>query len=90
MYDDRYFNFYALDYKYYFLQDSDYNVILLDKNADVMDVGDLFTWNDDAIEPYFNGGNIFDDTTIGSKEGLFIIRENGEQYDVYRFASEKQ
>ena len=54
-----------------------------------MDVGDLFTWNDDAIEPYFNGGNIFDDTTIGSKDGLFIIRENGEQYDVYRFASEK-
>lgn len=54
-----------------------------------MDVGNLFTCNDDPIEPYFNGGNIFDDTTIGSKEGLFIIRENGEQYDVYRFESEK-
>lgn len=35
------------------------------------------------------GKSIFDDTVIAGSDALYIARQNGDKYEVYRFAAEK-
>lgn len=93
--NDRYFAMdpicaYDLNYEYgyFFLLNSNSKVILIDKDANIIDTNDLFTLND-GESPYFNGVNIFDDTVISGTDALYIARQNGDKYDIYRFAAKK-
>ena len=63
-------------------------VILIDKDANIIDTNDLFTWGND-FEPSLKGSCIFDDTVIAGSDALYIARQNGDKYEVYRFAAEK-
>ena len=76
------------EYGYFFLLNSNSKVILIDKDANIIDTNDLFTLND-GESPYFNGVNIFDDTVISGTDALYIARQNGDKYDIYRFAAKK-
>lgn len=91
--NDRYF---ALDpissegsvCRYFFLKNSDSKVVLLDADANIIDTNDLFTWGND-FEPSLKGSCISDDTVIAGSDALYIARQNGDKYEVYRFAAEK-
>ena len=74
--------------RYFFLKNSDSKVVLLDADANIIDTNDLFTWGND-FEPSLKGSCISDDTVIAGSDALYIVRQNGDKYEVYRFAAEK-
>ena len=94
--NDRYFEMYSieapynLNYEcgYFFLLNSNSEVILIDKDANIIDTNDLFTYNVGDY-PCLKGKSIFDDTVIAGSDALYIARQNGDKYEVYRFAAEK-
>ena len=94
--NDRYFEMYSieapynLNYEcgYFFLLNSNSEVILIDKDANIIDTNDLFTYNVGEY-PWLKGQSIFDDTVIAGSDALYIARQNGDKYEVYRFAAKK-
>lgn len=90
VYEDRYFDMSEYYNRYFFLKNENADVCLIDNNGEIIvDYGTFSYEERGATEPDFMGSNLWYDKVFADDEALYIVRENGDLYDVYRYGHSK-
>lgn len=82
----QYFKCYNLDDKYFFLQNEDGGVTIINYNGDMLNTDNSFTWEDsNEGYPDYMGKSIYYDKVYGDKNAIYIVRESDNKNDIYRY-----
>lgn len=91
VYEDRYFD--MLKYgegaqQYFFLKNGDSEACLINTNGEKIAEDGTFIWEDGKEYPDFMGSSLEKDTIYAEADALYIVRQNGENYEVYRYGAQ--
>lgn len=88
VYEDRYFEMSEYSNRYFFLVNENSDVCLIDDKGEIIVDYGTFTYEQGNSCPDFMGGNLWYDEVFAGDDALYIVRENGDLYDIYRYGAQ--